>query len=133
MKYVFYTSVLDDSKYDSSIVSDIVFKARKKNQKNRITGVLLFDGHLFTQYIEGDNKDVDSLIENILLDKRHKSVYIISVGETQQRLYETWELGYIDLSGPEPGSKNLICKDDLNIKAFHKLIDRFVIGGMKLS
>jgi hypothetical protein len=129
MKYVLYTSVLDESKYDSSIVSDIVIKARKDNQKHNITGVLLFDGHVFTQYIEGDNKDVDSLIENILFDKRHKNVFIIAVGETKQRLYETWKLGYIDLSSQEHESKNVISKNDLNIKAFHMLIDRFVCGG----
>jgi hypothetical protein len=133
MKYVLYTSVFDEFKYDPSIVCDIVLKARKENQKHNITGVLLFDGHVFTQYVEGENKDVDRLMENILFDERHKRVFIITVGETQQRLYETWELGYIDLSSLHDESKNVISRDDLNIKAFHKLIDRFVSGGIKLS
>jgi hypothetical protein len=133
MKYVLYTSVLDKSKYDCSIVNEIVSKARNENQKHNITGVLLFDGLLFTQYIEGDNKDVDKLIENILFDKRHKNVFIITVGENQQRLYDSWELGYIDLRSLGEDSKNVISQNDLNIHAFHKLIDRFVSGGMKAS
>jgi hypothetical protein len=128
MKFVLYTSALDQSKYDPSIVSDIIRHARKQNVKHSITGVLLFDGSTFTQYIEGQADGVDRLMEKILLDERHNRVFIITVGATQTRLYDKWELGYIDLTSQTSNPKNIISKKDLNVKAFHKLIDRFVVG-----
>jgi hypothetical protein len=128
MKFVLYTSVLDQTKYDPSIVSDIIKHARNENVKHGITGVLLFDGDSFTQYIEGQPDGVDRLMEKIMLDERHNRVFIITVGATQSRLYDKWELGYIDLTNQVSDPKNIVSKNDLNVKAFHKLIDRFVVA-----
>ncbi len=127
MKFVLYTSNLNEPEYDPSIVCDIVRYARKENIKHSITGVLIFDGQTFTQYVEGHDDDVDRLFENIMFDERHKNVFVITVGTTTKRLYHKWELGFIDLTIQSDDSKNIISKDDLNPEAFHRLIDRFVI------
>lgn len=123
-----YTSDLNQSRYDASIVCDIVKNARKGNLKHNVTGVLIFDGHTFTQYIEGHENDVDRLIQNILSEERHKSVFVISEGTIENRLYEKWELGFIDLTSQPVNSDGVIAKSDLNPAAFHRLIDRFVIA-----
>jgi hypothetical protein len=73
MRFVLYTSVLDASKYDASVLPDILNTVRRENLNHQVTSLLLFDGHQFTQYLEGEDDAVDSLIGNILFDKRHKN------------------------------------------------------------
>lgn len=80
MKFVLYTSVLNQEHYDVLAVPEIVRTARVENSIHGITGVLLFDGLNFTQYFEGDEATVDRLLANILRDKRHKNIVLVLTG-----------------------------------------------------
>ena len=54
-----------------SCVADIVKTARDFNQLHAITGVLIFDGQRFAQYIEGEAQAIDFLIGQLARDPRH--------------------------------------------------------------
>jgi hypothetical protein len=90
---IFYVS---SSKLNSDIESDlseIVSKARFSNQKNSVTGVLLFRGGIFLQLIEGEKKDVENLYRKIEKDPRHSNLIILFQQESQDRVFPNWDMG----------------------------------------
>jgi hypothetical protein len=75
-----YTSKLADSAHPSC-VADIVKIARNFNSQHDITGVLIFDGAHFCQYLEGPQHAVLKLIAQIEKDARHTDFNIKYHGE----------------------------------------------------
>ncbi len=124
MKFVLYTSVLNQHDYDALVVSDIIKTARIENGTHEITGVLLFDGINFTQYFEGKDADVDQLLDNILRDKRHRNITVILSGQHQHRLYENWGMGYIDISGHDLDIERCMSDADFSIDTFKQKVSR---------
>ena len=75
-----YTSELADSAHPGC-VADIVRIARNFNSQHDITGVLIFDGAHFCQYLEGPQQAVLNLSTQIESDKRHTDFNIKYQGE----------------------------------------------------
>ncbi|MCW5259244.1 BLUF domain-containing protein [Verminephrobacter eiseniae] len=69
-QFVYYSTLADG--YDATCVGAIIKTARAFNASNGITGVLLFDGERFCQYIEGNPVAVNALVDRIRQDPRHK-------------------------------------------------------------
>ncbi len=76
------------------VVSDIVSRARKANEGEGITGLLVFDGMQFCQHIEGPRKAVLALTERIHRDPRHVDVDILHHGPLAQRRFRIFSFGY---------------------------------------
>ncbi|GLS03056.1 hypothetical protein GCM10007860_01990 [Chitiniphilus shinanonensis] len=55
-------------------------RARAKNQRLNITGLLLFDGLHFCQYLEGAKGDVQQLMRVIERDPRHCNLRLLGEG-----------------------------------------------------
>ncbi|TJZ76352.1 BLUF domain-containing protein [Chitiniphilus eburneus] len=55
-------------------------RARKKNEGLAITGLLLFDGLYFCQYLEGPKGDVLQLMRVIERDSRHRNLRRLGEG-----------------------------------------------------
>lgn len=124
MKFVMYTSVLNQDQYDVLVVPDIIKTARTQNNIHGITGVLLFDGLNFTQYFEGPEDAVDTLFDNILRDKRHKNIVIVLTGKQQGRLYNDWGMGYVDITDNQIDIDACIAAADFSVDAFKRKISR---------
>jgi hypothetical protein len=78
-----------------SCVSTIIQTARLFNAAHGITGVLIFDGERFVQYIEGPPDEMDCLITRLQNDPRHADFE--PLGESwphHTRLFDTWAMGY---------------------------------------
>ncbi|RYZ95237.1 MAG: BLUF domain-containing protein, partial [Moraxellaceae bacterium] len=56
----------------------ILNKARAYNAGNNIHGVLFYGNNYFFQCLEGDEKRVDRLYQQILKDSRHKNVVLLT-------------------------------------------------------
>lgn len=108
------------------VVPDIIRISRFQNSLHRITGVLLFDGLNFTQYFEGDDAEVDTLLAKILRDPRHKNITVLLAERLETRLYEDWKMGYIDISEQSHEPADIIAQANFNIEAFKKIVDRFL-------
>jgi hypothetical protein len=82
-------------------VAEIVRAARPRNQAQRISSLLVFDGLRFCQYLAGDAAAVRALAERIGADPRHTDFRVVYEGV---------------LSGPFPlGRRSLVyalCYDD---------------------
>ncbi|MBS0967243.1 diguanylate phosphodiesterase [Acetobacter okinawensis] len=70
---------------------DLNNSAQKKNIKNGITGVLLYDGNYFLQILEGDEEQILKLYHLICMDSRHHN--FVKIIETQIPLRYFTNLG----------------------------------------
>jgi hypothetical protein len=77
-----------------SVVSDIASRARLGNAERDITGLLIFDGMRFCQYLEGGQKQVLALLERIRQDTRHFNLQVLHHGELAARRFRRFSLGY---------------------------------------
>lgn len=72
----------------------LVEQAENYNCENGITGILLYDGYLFMQLLEGDRDAVKSLFTRVEQDDRHTNVSIIAEGEISERTFSNWAMVY---------------------------------------
>ena len=73
--------------------------AREFNALHGISGILVFDGERFTQYIEGPEGEVAALVTNLAKDRRHTDFLQLNAGDDlEERRYATWSMGYSDVS-----------------------------------
>jgi hypothetical protein len=78
-------------------IEKIVEVANARNQNNAITGLLVFTGGRFAQFLEGPPEALTTLMESIHKDVRHRNVTVVRRQEIQQRSFSEWAMGY---SGP---------------------------------
>ncbi|MFC3122897.1 BLUF domain-containing protein [Agaribacter flavus] len=69
--------------------------ARAFNNKNGITGLLLFDGKsTFIQVLEGSRVTVNSLFSTIENDRRHENVEVLSKRLVFRRSFDQWAMDF---------------------------------------
>lgn len=87
----------------ASCVADITRASRRFNEDHGITGVLIFDGQRFVQYIEGPEQQVIALARKISFDTRHIgfTVQHQAAGMTY-RLFPDWTMAYLSADDSEP-------------------------------
>ena len=87
-------------------ILDILHVARLNNEKLDITGMLLHRDGNFLQVLEGPASAVDSLVNKIKRDARHKGLILMSRKGIQERLFADWRMAFRDMSkdcSVEPG------------------------------
>ena len=88
--------------YLSEAITDMSFlglmrlleSARTFNQKNGITGILLYDNQQFGQIIEGEHANVMKAWKRIQEDKRHHRVELLEIREISERSFPEWLLRF---------------------------------------
>jgi hypothetical protein len=88
--------------YLSEAITDMSFlglmrlleSARSFNQKNGITGILLYDNQQFGQIIEGEHANVMKAWKRIQEDKRHHRVELLEIREITERSFPEWLLRF---------------------------------------
>ncbi len=120
-----YTSVLRTPTPISEVTS-IIRTSRARNLDFGITGVLLFDGQYFCQYIEGEPQGVSTLASNIRRDVRHTDFKLIYSGTVAGvRRFSSWRAGYPPELSPEALSKIFTAPDDSVLASFMQLTTSF--------
>jgi len=82
---------------DDAAVARIIETARRWNPARGITGLLVFGGGIFFQWLEGPRDNVLDLMDKLKIDPRHES--IISLSETEEvreRLFPDWDMELVD-------------------------------------
>ena len=80
-----------------SEVEEMVESARSKNQRLGITGLLLYSKYEFIQLLEGEERVVRQLFEEIQADSRHDSVTSFYEGYIEKRGFDGWSMAFKDL------------------------------------
>lgn len=89
----------------------ILAKAREKNKRLNVTGMLLYREGFFMQALEGEKQVVDALFAIIRHDKRHHKLWVVYEQEIKERIFKSWAMGFnhIDqLSEEEEGFFELV-------------------------
>jgi hypothetical protein len=73
-------------------------RARDKNKRLGITGMLLYVENSFFQVLEGESEVVLPLYQEIVLDPRHTSVTTVIAEPLPERAFPDWTMGFSTLS-----------------------------------
>lgn len=101
--HVIYVSSATTPFTDSDI-NALLEKARDKNARLDITGMLIYRDGNFIQYIEGEERDVKQLLQTILNDLRHDQTAIIDMGPLEQRVFADWAMDFRRVGNVPPFS-----------------------------
>lgn len=89
-----YVSIsLLGSSSDAEIAS-IRGAAETRNVELGLTGVLIFSGRRFAQFLEGPHERLGIMKASILRDSRHTDVQTLMIPDVEQRRYGRWALAY---------------------------------------
>lgn len=93
--------VSEISSLDSGYVEAIRKESVPNNERDDITGLLLFDGWSFCQYVEGTGVSIAALLRRLQRDARHKDLRILQYDAVEQRSFSGWRLGFAFVADPD--------------------------------
>lgn len=96
LQEILYSSLLAPDQ-PTTVVGQIVTRARARNAETGITGLLVFDGMRFCQHFEGPSEQVLSLMRRLQADPRHAEVRVLYEGSLLQRRYQRFEMGFAEV------------------------------------
>ncbi len=99
-RLVYYSRnhIASDEALFASNVEDILAKSRVNNQRDEITGALLFNAGCFAQVLEGSLERVEAAFERIQQDERHGDVSLLALDPIHHRSFPNWAMGFIGAS-----------------------------------
>ena len=84
----------ETSPFTDERLDELLQQSRRANLASGITGLLLYmDGH-FMQILEGSKAAVLALIAKIKSDPRHRDLTVLMEGETPNREFQEWSMGF---------------------------------------
>lgn len=75
-------------------LDEILVQARERNERLRITGILLYRDGRFVQYLEGPAEAVREVFASIATDPRHERVRVLLDTPVESRRFTSWTMGY---------------------------------------
>jgi len=86
----------------STVTTSILEKSHKNNQKSNITGILCQGSGLWMQALEGERTQINKLYSQIMSDRRHQNLEILSMEEITHRRFGQWSMALVYLSKEDP-------------------------------
>jgi len=78
---------------DAAEVGRIIATARRHNPRLGITGLLVFGGGVFFQWLEGPRDSVTGLVQRLATDARHDTIIALDESEEiRERLFPDWDM-----------------------------------------
>ena len=119
MLQLIYTSEAKNN-FSPSELQNLLLTARRNNDLDAITGMLLYEDGTFLQVLEGENEIIESTYQRIAADKRHHKIMLIARFEIDHRSFQNWEMGFFDASGGKllqlPGYSNFLGKKTVELE-----------------
>jgi len=85
-------STLETSGNDE--IASIWSTAQSRNPELGLTGVLIFSGDHFAQFLEGPDAGLETMKASIFKDQRHRDILTLQSQSTEGRRYGRWSLAY---------------------------------------
>lgn len=84
--------------FTNDALRSLLVRSRSNNEREGITGMLLYKGGNFMQVLEGEREAVLETQNRIFRDVRHRG-HIVLLGETVlERRFGQWSMGFRDLN-----------------------------------
>lgn len=87
----------------AAVLDPILLQSRTKNPKLGITGLLCYRDDIFVQVLEGGRDAVCELYNAIVRDDRHKDVRLLMFEEIEERRFNNWSMGKVNVDTINPG------------------------------
>ncbi len=104
---------------DEKFLSEILEVSLRNNDRDGITGVLMYHNELFFQILEGEDRVVKQCFNRILNDPRHSGISTTLDEAVGARAFPDWLMGYVgpDKIGKHTGGamKSLACLKELEL------------------
>ncbi len=71
---------------------DLTRVAQSRNQRESVTGLMLYDDRSFFQWLEGPARGVASVMDSIVVDQRHTNVEILDNSTAETRMFGDWNM-----------------------------------------
>lgn len=78
--------------FDAPQLDVLVAEASARNMLEAVTGILLFDGRDFFQYIEGPGSGIALTFERIKASRRHDITEVVYQGVAAERYFSSWHM-----------------------------------------
>jgi hypothetical protein len=79
---------------DEDELSAILAASRRNNERDGLTGLLLYHEGRFLQCLEGPKEVLMRTLIRIRLDSRHRGVHVLLDEEKEGRLFAGWQMGF---------------------------------------
>ena len=107
-------------------LNEIIAPSRRNNERNHISGMLLFTGANFLGILEGRELDLRDLWLRLERDQRHRDLLRIGDDWCEERWFPVWRMGYIADSKVDAqiqSSRSLQARIDLDRTGAGKHLD----------
>lgn len=122
--------VSEMSKPGAHELARICEQSRANNLRDGITGLLVFDGRAFCQFVEGDERPLAALLARLEGDPRHRQMRLLQFGPlTGPRRFPLWRLGYAFSADPSAIQRMRTTRDAAAIAAFERWAPRLARRG----
>lgn len=126
-RFMYHSVLASTTKVES--VPGIVKAAREFNASQGITGLLLFDGERFIQYVEGYPQAITDLCEKLQRDPRHTNLTTqLNILEQGSRLFPTWSMGYVHIDSCDPLFELSCLQGEQAVQKMAQLLPEFDFG-----
>lgn len=92
-----YKSTATPEVVPNQMLRDIEEQASAANTEKGITGLLVLTGGIFLQVLEGSARDLTALFGNIIADKRHRALELVTFQPIGGRCFAEWSMRTVDL------------------------------------
>ena len=116
---------------DDVEVGRIIEWSQRRNVARDITGVLVFGGGVFFQWIEGPPAEVENLIASLHGDPRHYDIVTLNRSvEKRERLYPNWEMERVGADDIRAVLQEALgsAEDEDNIAALKRILEHLDAG-----
>lgn len=82
--------------FDTIDLSVLLGKAREKNERLGVSGMLVFHDNSFLQVLEGSQHSVEQLYQRITQDDRHAQCELLLRTFIDKRSFGDWTMGFVN-------------------------------------
>jgi len=126
-----YTSTLAPAVSDAAIpevLAEIERQSAVNNGRARISGILLSTERHFMQILEGTNRALSSLIDNLYRDERHTDMLLMEMVSVERRVFPEWTMKWAPLKTRPEFAASVWNPDKLTAQAILHLAKRVRAG-----
>ncbi|KAI8913094.1 Acylphosphatase-like domain-containing protein [Powellomyces hirtus] len=108
----------------SAALAAILDSARRRNERDQISGILLYNNGQFMQCLEGNHDQVGAVYNDIRKDDRHDHLAVLLDHTVSRRDFDCWLMGFKDVSLDRKFADN----DDVIEAGFLQAVDNATKG-----
>lgn len=120
--YLMYFSAAR-TKFSQEELKALLEKCRENNQKNGISGMLMYYDGNFAQVLEGDYEIVKATFKKVANDPRHNQIIKVKEGYEDKRIFGDWSMAFYPLK----------VQDFSNVAGFKMFVYKEIFGDQKIE